>query len=185
MGFVPEATVNCLVDGQFRSASPIDGKGDVAMSTVKSPLREEARRATGNTLQDSLVDLIDLHLLAKQAHWNLTGRNFRPLHLQLDEVVDLARDHADTVAERAVSIGVNPDGRSRAVTDHSRVHQFDAGYLHEDKVVAAMVDMLADMSQRFRERIEITGESDPVTQDLLIAVAQDLDKQHWMFAVQR
>lgn len=155
------------------------------MTTVKSPLTEEARRATGNTLQDSLVDLIDLHLLAKQAHWNLTGRNFRSIHHQLDEVVDLARAHADTVAERAVAIGVNPDGRARTVTDHSRVHQFDAGFLAEDKVIAGMTDLLAEMSHRFRERIEITDESDPVTQDLLISVAQDLDKHHWMFAVQR
>jgi starvation-inducible DNA-binding protein len=155
------------------------------MSTVKSPLSEDARRVTGHTLQDSLVDLVDLHLLAKQAHWNLTGRNFRSIHLQLDDVVALAREHADKVAERAVAIGVNPDGRARTVADHSHVHQFDAGYLHEDKVVTAMTDILAEMSSRFRERIEVTDESDLVTQDLLISVAQDLDEQHWMFAVQR
>lgn len=152
--------------------------------TVKSPLTDDARRATGAVLQDSLVDLIDLHLLAKQAHWNLTGRNFRSIHLQLDEVVDMAREHADTVAERAVAIGVNPDGRARTVAEHTRVHQLDTGDLPEDKVVAAMTDTLGEMSRRFRERIAITDDTDLVTQDLLISVAQDLDKQHWMFAVQ-
>jgi starvation-inducible DNA-binding protein len=157
----------------------------MAMPTVKSPLSEEARKATGNALQDSLIDLIDLHLLAKQAHWNLTGRNFRSVHLQLDEIVDLAREHADTVAERAVAIGVSPDGRARTVADRTRLHQLDAGMLNDDKVIAAITDILAEMSQRFRERIETTDDSDLVTQDLLIAVAQDLDKQHWMFAVQR
>lgn len=154
------------------------------MSTVKSPLSEEARRATGNVLQDSLVDLVDLHLLAKQAHWNLIGRNFRSIHLQLDEVVDLARAHADEVAERAVAIGVNPDGRARTVAEHTRLHQLDAGFLEEDKVIVAITDILAEMSRRFRERIDITDETDLVTQDLLIAAAQDIDKQHWMFAVQ-
>jgi starvation-inducible DNA-binding protein len=153
--------------------------------TVKSPLSDDARKTTGAVLQDSLVDLIDLHLSAKQAHWNLTGRNFRSIHLQLDEVVDLAREHADTVAERAVAIGVNPDGRARTVAEHSRVQQLETGYLPDDKVVAAITDMLGEMSRRFRERIEITDDTDLVTQDLLIAVAQDLDKQHWMFAVQR
>ena len=155
------------------------------MPTVKSPLSEEARKATGNVLQDSLIDLIDLHLLAKQAHWNLTGRNFRSIHLQLDEVVDIAREHADTVAERAVAIGVNPDGRARTVADHSRLHQLDAGFVNDDKVIAVITDILAEMSGLFRARIEVTDDSDLVTQDLLIAVAQDLDKQHWMFAVQR
>jgi starvation-inducible DNA-binding protein len=155
------------------------------MPTVKSPLTDDARKVTGTVLQDSLIDLIDLHLSAKQAHWNLTGRNFRPIHLQLDEVVDLAREHADTVAERAVAIGVNPDGRARTVAENSRLHQLETGFLPDDKVVAAITDTLGEMSGRFRERIATTDDTDLVTQDLLIAVAQDLDKQHWMFAVQR
>jgi starvation-inducible DNA-binding protein len=155
------------------------------MSTVKSPLSEEARKVTGAVLQDSLVDLIDLHLSAKQAHWNLTGRNFRSIHLQLDEIVDLAREHADTVAERAVAIGVNPDGRARTVGEQTKLHQLETGWLPDDKVIAAVSDMLAEMGQRFRERIETTEDTDLVSQDLLIAVTQDLDKQHWMLAVQR
>ncbi|MFL6057081.1 MAG: Dps family protein, partial [Actinoallomurus sp.] len=103
----------------------------------------------------------------------------------LDEVVDLAREHADTVAERAVAIGVNPDGRARTVAERTKVHQVDAGYLPDDKVVAAITDILAEMIQRFRARIETTDESDLVTQDLLIEITQDLEKQHWMFAAQR
>jgi starvation-inducible DNA-binding protein len=154
------------------------------MSTVKSPLSEEARKVTGSVLQDSLVDLIDLHLSAKQAHWNLTGRNFRSIHLQLDEIVDLAREHADNVAERAVAIGVNPDGRARTVAERTKLHQLESGWLPDDKVIAAVTDTLAEMSGRFRERIETTDDTDLVSQDMLIAVAQDLDKQHWMLAVQ-
>ena len=41
-------------------------------------------------LQKVLVDLIELHLQGKQAHWNLVGTKFRDLHLQLDELVDAA-----------------------------------------------------------------------------------------------
>src|SRR3954469_22865052 len=103
------------------------------MTMVKSSLTDEARRVTGAVLQESLVDLVDLHLSAKQAHWNLTGRNFRSIHLQLDEVVDLARKHADTVAERAVAIGVNPDGRARTVAEHTKAPQLETGWLPEDK----------------------------------------------------
>ena len=155
------------------------------MTTVKSSLSDEARRTTGAILQDTLVDLVDLHLSAKQAHWNLTGRSFRSVHLQLDEVVALAREAADTVAERASAIGVNPDGRSRTVADQTKLHQFETGWLPDDKVIAAITDMLGEMGKRFRERIEKLDETDLVTQDILIATAQDLDKQHWMFSVQR
>jgi starvation-inducible DNA-binding protein len=34
-------------------------------------------------LQRILVDLVELHLQGKQAHWNVVGANFRDLHLQL------------------------------------------------------------------------------------------------------
>jgi starvation-inducible DNA-binding protein len=154
------------------------------MTTVKSSLSDEARRTTGAILQETLIDLIDLHLSAKQAHWNLTGRNFRSIHLQLDEVVAMAREYADTVAERAVAIGVNPDGRARTVAEQTKLHQLETGWLPDDKVIAAITDMLGEMGRRFRERIEKLDDTDLVSQDMLIAAAQDLDKQHWMFAVQ-
>ncbi|HZE31541.1 MAG TPA: DNA starvation/stationary phase protection protein, partial [Actinoallomurus sp.] len=155
------------------------------MNKVKSPLSDDARKVTGDALQDALVDLIDLGLVAKQAHWNLTGRNFRSVHLELDKVVEIARNHTDVVAERAVAIGVNPDGRVRTVADSTRLGQLDAGHLQDDKVVAAMTDLLAEIIRRFRAHIEATDETDLVSQDLLIAATRELEEQHWMFEVQR
>ena len=38
--------------------------------------------------QAVLVDLIELHVQGKQAHWNIVGTNFRDLHLQLDEIIE-------------------------------------------------------------------------------------------------
>ena len=46
----------------------------------------EAQEAVTNALQESLVDLIDLSLVAKQAHWSVVGPRFRSIHLALDEV---------------------------------------------------------------------------------------------------
>lgn len=154
------------------------------MATVRSPLSDEARKTTGEALQGSLIDLIDLALLAKQAHWNLMGRHFKVVHEHLDEVVELAREYQDEVAERAIAIGVNPDGRARTVADRTTIPQMEAGYLADDKVVAAITDVLAQIIARFRERIRITDEPDPVTQDLLIQAAAGLEKQHWMFQAQ-
>lgn len=154
------------------------------MAAIKSPLTESAQKVAGNALQGALVDLIDLALVAKQAHWNLTGRNFKVVHEHLDEVVDLARQGQDDVAERAVAIGVNPDGRARTVADRSELPQLEAGYLADDKVVSAVTDVLAQIIGRFRERIAETDEPDPVTQDLLIGITHELEKQHWMFQAQ-
>ncbi|GAA2268537.1 DNA starvation/stationary phase protection protein [Actinomadura luteofluorescens] len=154
------------------------------MASVKSPLNEAAMKAAGDALQGALIDLIDLALVAKQAHWNLTGRNFKVVHEHLDEVVALARGGQDDVAERAVAIGASPDGRVRTVADRTTIPQLEAGRLADDKVVAAITDILAQIIARFRERIAATDEPDPVTQDLLIGITAELEKQHWMFQAQ-
>jgi len=155
------------------------------MAAIKSPLDESARGTVGKALQGALVDLIDLSLQGKQAHWNLIGHHFRSIHLQLDEVVASARLHSDTVAERAVTLGVNPDGRARTVAETSGLGSLDAGYLQDDKVIAAFVERLGSAVARMRERVEATEKSDPVTQDILIAVTADLEKHYWMFQAQR
>jgi starvation-inducible DNA-binding protein len=155
------------------------------MAAISSPLSDEARKVTGDALQGAVVDLIDLSLQAKQAHWNLVGPHFRSLHLQLDEVVDIARRHTDTLAERAIAIGVNPDGRAETVAKSVHSDQVPDGYIKDRDVVAAFVALLGRTAERLRVRIVETAEPDPVTQDLLIAAAQDVEQQHWMFQAQQ
>ncbi|MET8334596.1 DNA starvation/stationary phase protection protein [Streptosporangium canum] len=155
------------------------------MSAITSPLKPEDKKVVAVALQGALVDLLDLSLLGKQAHWNVIGHNFRSLHLQLDKIVSAARKHADTVAERAVAIGANPDGRASTLASTTEVPQLEAGYINDGKVVAAMTDILGSIIRRMRERITATDEPDPVTQDILIEITQDLEKHHWMIEAQR
>ncbi|MET9343533.1 MULTISPECIES: Dps family protein [unclassified Nonomuraea] len=155
------------------------------MATITGPLSGDARKVVAEALQGALVDLIDLSLVGKQAHWNVIGPHFRPLHLQLDELVTVAREHADTVAERAVALGINPDGRSATIAASTKLPQPEHGWIEDGKVVATFTDILEGVIRRMRERVAATDEPDPVTQDLLIAVTQDVEKQHWMFQAQR
>ncbi|MET7369667.1 DNA starvation/stationary phase protection protein [Streptomyces sp. NPDC005566] len=151
------------------------------MSVVKSPLSESDRKVVGDALQGALVDLIDLSLAAKQVHWNVVGPRFRSVHLQLDEVVDTARQHSDTVAERASAVGVNPDGRSRTLAKTTAIDSVPEGWIKDVDAVRALVDALRVVIDRMRERIDATGEADPVSQDILITLTADLEKHAWMF----
>jgi starvation-inducible DNA-binding protein len=47
-----------------------------------------------------------------------------------------------------------------------------------------MVESLEAAISRLRERIEATATPDPVTQDLLITITAELEKQRWMFAAE-
>ncbi|MFJ1900171.1 MULTISPECIES: Dps family protein [unclassified Streptomyces] len=151
------------------------------MSVVKSPLSEADLKSVGGALQGALVDLVDLSLVAKQVHWNVVGPRFRSVHLQLDEVVDTARQHSDTVAERASALGVNPDGRSGTVARTTAIDSVPEGWVKDVDAVRTLVDALGVVIGRMRERIEVTGEPDPVSQDILITLTADLEKHAWMF----
>ncbi|GAQ62234.1 Dps family protein [Streptomyces scabiei] len=151
------------------------------MTMVRSTLPEPARRIAGDALQESLVDLLGLSLIGKQAHWNVVGPRFRSIHLQLDEVVSTARAFADQVAERAAALGVAPDGRPETVAARFALQGPKDGWLRDTEVVRLLVEALETAIGRLRDRIDAVEEADKVTQDLLIAVTYELEKQRWMF----
>ncbi|MFE0177408.1 Dps family protein [Streptomyces sp. NPDC059002] len=151
------------------------------MYVVKSPLSDADLKTVSDALQGALVDLVDLSLVAKQIHWNVVGPRFRSVHLQLDEVVDTARQHSDTVAERASTLGVSPDGRAATVAQSSGIGKVAEGWVKDADAVGTLVDALGAVITRMRERVEATGDADPVSQDIFIGITADLEKHHWMF----
>jgi starvation-inducible DNA-binding protein len=153
-------------------------------SPITSPLGDAEREATGAVLQATLVDLIDLSLVAKQAHWNVIGSNFRSAHLQLDELVNASRQYVDDVAERANAIGISPNGKAKTVVASSGIPDYPDNWQSVESTVAAIVDILGEVIKRLRKRIDETDKTDLVTQDLLIEIAAELEKQHWMWQAQ-
>ncbi|WP_159773665.1 Dps family protein [Streptomyces sp. HM190] len=151
------------------------------MYVVKSPLSDADLKTVSEALQGALVDLVDLSLVAKQIHWNVVGPRFRTVHLQLDEVVDTARLHSDTVAERAATLGVSPDGRAATVAGSSGIGKVPDGWVKDTDAVGTLVDALGAVITRMRARVESTAEADPVSQDIFIEITADLEKHHWMF----
>jgi starvation-inducible DNA-binding protein len=145
------------------------------------PALDEHRRAeVGHELQATLVELVDLSLLGKQLHWNIVGRPFKPLHEHLDELVDSWRDLSDTVAERAVALGFAPDGQAAAVAAGAGIDPVDSGSLDTDTATRQLVERVADVDERIRSRMERLGELDLASQDVLIEVVRELEKQLWM-----
>ena len=142
------------------------------------------REGVGSELQIVLVELVDLSLIGKQLHWAVSGPLFRPLHLQLDELVDSWRELADTVAERAVALGFVPDGQAQAVAATTKLEPVARGPIEDHVVVRELTHRLADVSERIREQMNRLGEADLASQDVLIEVVRELEKQQWMLRVQ-
>ena len=155
------------------------------MSTTHlPPLGAHERREIGLELQATLVELVDLSLVGKQLHWSVVGPMFRPLHQQLDELVESWRDLGDTVAERAVAIGFWPDGQAEAIAAGSERAGVKPGAIEGDAVVRELAKRLAETSERARARMDRLAALDAASQDVLIEVVRALEQQLWMVRAQ-
>jgi starvation-inducible DNA-binding protein len=142
------------------------------------------REGVGQELQATLHELIDLSLIGKQLHWAIVGPLFRPLHLHLDELVESWHELSDTVAERAVALGFVPDGQASAVAAGSPLAPVARGALDDHVVVRELTHRVAEVSERVRERMNRRGDADLASQDVLIEVVRELEKQQWMLRAQ-
>src|SRR5439155_21569273 len=144
------------------------------MTASQVPLPKQRRCPVGEELKTTLVELIDLSLIGKQLHWNIYGRPFKPLHEHLDELVDTWRQLSDTVAERALALGIAPDGQAGTVNANSRIELVDRGTLDTDTAAHELVGRLGDVTARIRARMDRLGELDFVSQDVLVEVVREL-----------
>ncbi len=131
-------------------------------------------------LQKVAVDLINLHIVGKQAHWNVVGKNFRDLHLQLDELVDAAREFSDAVSERMRSVYVTPDGRASTIARTSTIEEFPAGEVDTAETVDLIVAAIYAAAGTMREVHDEVDEADPTSADLLHGFLERLEQLAWM-----
>ncbi|WP_422743846.1 DNA starvation/stationary phase protection protein Dps [Mycobacterium sp. WMMD1722] len=130
-------------------------------------------------LQKQLSRYNDLHLTLKHIHWNVVGPNFIGVHEMIDPQVELVRGYADEVAERIATLGGSPKGTPGAIiSDRS----WDDYSLERDTVQAhlAALDLVYDgVIEDTRKNIAETEEPDPITNDMLIGHAAELEKFQW------
>ncbi|MGP5726237.1 Dps family protein [Arthrobacter rhombi] len=137
-----------------------------------------------SSLQHVLVDLVNLHLVGKQAHWNIVGANFRDLHLNLDELVAVAREGADTIAERMRALHATPDARVATVANASSLPQFDAGEISTTNAIRLMVSSIEATVGTMRHYHDGIDDADPTSADLLHEYIAKLEQQAWFIGAE-
>lgn len=144
----------------------------------------KSAREAAAALQVVLAQLIDLSLQLKQLHWNVTGPNFRAVHEQLDEIVSEVREASDAIAERAVTLGSPALGDVAAVAKQSKLEGLPTSFIDDAEVVRLIDDRLQSAIRVARSQMEILGELDPVSEDLVIGTLAELEKAGWMIKAQ-
>lgn len=142
-------------------------------------LARDASSTVVETLQKRLAAYNDLHLTLKHVHWNVVGPNFIGVHEMLDPQIELVRGYADEVAERIATMGGSPRGRSSDITELRDWDEYSLGRDVTIAHLAALDKVYEGVVSSNREAIEIAGELDPVSEDMLIGQSAELEKFHW------
>lgn len=143
-----------------------------------------ASQQLSENLQRVLVDLIELSIQGKQAHWNVVGKNFRDTHLQLDEVIDAAREFSDTVAERMRALHALPDGRSDTIAETTTLPEFPQGEIDTAEVVDLVTERIDAATSTVRDVHDDVDEEDPTSADILHSILERLEQLSWMVSAE-
>jgi starvation-inducible DNA-binding protein len=143
-----------------------------------------ASAALAGDLQRVQVDLIELSLQGKQAHWNIVGHNFRDLHLQLDEIVEAARAFSDDVGERLRALHATTDGRSRTVAETTALAVFPNGEIDTSDAIDLITERLETTVRTVRSVHDDVDEADPTSADLLHQIIDRLEQLAWMVSAE-
>ena len=122
------------------------------------PLKGDQERSKSvKALQQLTVDLLALHNMYKEAHWDLTGPLYVPLHEYFQQQADFYLQQADLFAERVLHLGAAVDGRFSTIARTTKLAEMPDGYLTDDHSIKLLLDRVTVLQ---KEIYELIGETE-------------------------
>jgi starvation-inducible DNA-binding protein len=111
--------------GRVRAAATenVTDKGDSIMIDVDIGIDKADRETIAEGLKHLLADSYTLYLQTHNFHWNVTGPQFRELHLMFEEHYTELATAVDDIAERIRALGVLAPGTYRQFAELSSVEE--------------------------------------------------------------
>lgn len=151
------------------------------MHNTRNDLAAETRSKVAELLNARLSDVVDLHLQAKQAHWNVKGPNFIALHELFDKLAEESEEYVDDIAERITALGGTAKGTAAVVAKASQLDAYPLDILNGRDHVTALANAVAKAGKAARAAIDAAGGlGDADTADLFTGVSRGLDKWLWL-----
>ena len=135
--------------------------------------------AVAEMLQDRLVTLIDLSLTLKHVHWNVVGPSFIGVHQMLDPQVAGVALMIDETAERMATLGTSPNGLPGNLVSRRSWDDYALGRDIVPAHLGALDLVYTGVIEAHRAAIAEVSDTDPVTEDMLIKQAGELEQYHW------
>lgn len=133
-----------------------------------------------NVLKQVLADTYALYLKTQNYHWNVTGINFKSLHMMFQEQYEALAGAIDEIAERIRALGERVPASFSAFSAATKVQSGDE--------MADAKTMLADLMKGHEQVIvsviqakEIAAKHDDyATEDMMIGRLEEHQKMVWM-----
>jgi starvation-inducible DNA-binding protein len=151
------------------------------MHSTRNNLPAKVRKEMVALLNARLADALDLCMQTKQAHWNVKGLQFYPLHLLFDKIYEANEEAIDLMAERAVALGGVAEGTIEAVAKATTLPKYPLTLADGKAHLQRLSQSLAAFGEQVRAAIDRADElEDAGTADLFTQVSREADKSLWL-----
>lgn len=141
---------------------------------------EKQRQQVADKLKVLLADSYTLYLQTHNFHWNVTGPQFRELHLMFEEHYTELATAVDEIAERIRTLGVFAPGTYREFAELSHINETDDIPSGKD-MVAILTEGHEQIVRTCREVLEVAQQANDESSASLVSDRMVLhEKTAWM-----
>lgn len=127
------------------------------MSTIDIGINKQDRQDIADGLKRLLADSYTLYLQTHNFHWNVTGPQFRDLHLMFEEHYTELAQAVDDIAERIRTLGVAAPGTYKSFAQLSSIEEVEG--------VPGAADMVVTLTHGHEQVVKTCRESLKLAQD--------------------
>lgn len=155
------------------------------MTSINIGIKEQDRIAIAEGLKRLLADYYTLYLQTHNFHWNVTGKQFRELHVMFEEQYNEMALAVDEVAERIRTLGLAAPGTYKAFAELSAIKEVD-GVPSSSEMVDILTQGHEQVVRTAREVLKIAQSADDESSASLVSDRMRVhEKTAWMLRALR
>lgn len=141
----------------------------------------KARQQICVLLTQLLADEYILHTKTRNAHWNIIGPDFHPMHGFFEQQYDQLAEAIDDIAERIRALGHPAPGSLAEMLKHARLAELPGGTHMSAKFIAVLLKDHETIIRELRENAYLCAKlGDDGTNDFVVGLMEQHEKMAWM-----
>ncbi|MCX4189662.1 Dps family protein [Methylophaga sp. OBS3] len=150
------------------------------MSSIDIGINKKDRAMVAEGLKRLLADSYTLYLQTHNFHWNVTGPQFRDLHLMFEEQYTELATAVDEIAERIRTLDVAAPGTYKAFAELSSIKEVE-GVPSAEEMVKTLTQSHEIVVKTCRDVLKLAEEADDESSSALASDRMRVhEKTAWM-----